>query len=310
LDASFNPQPNSNVTCFAVQPDGKILVGGEFTALGGQARNRLARLNSNGSLDDAFNPGADQAVQSFALQTDGKIILAGAFTVIGGRPHSRIARLNADGTLDNTFNATADNGIGALAVQADGKVLLGGYFTTLSGQPRAHIARLNSTDLATQSVLLSGSKLTWLRGGASPEVWSTTFDCSTNSGTWLRLGEGVRIPGGWQLSAATMPAKTTIRARGYIAGGGQYNGSSWFVETITVVSNTPITLNLDSSGFIANRFGFGLNGPAGQTVVVETSTDLCSWLPVQTNVLGLESSYFSESIANTTPQRFYRLRIP
>ena len=41
----------------AVQADGRIMVGGYFSSINGTARNRLARLNPDGSVDDAFNPG-------------------------------------------------------------------------------------------------------------------------------------------------------------------------------------------------------------------------------------------------------------
>ena len=64
LDASFNPGANSIVYALAVQADGKILVGGSFTTLGGggigtTARNRIGRLNADGSLDTSFDPGAN-----------------------------------------------------------------------------------------------------------------------------------------------------------------------------------------------------------------------------------------------------------
>ena len=45
LPDSFNPVGNSTVQALAVQADGKILVGGAFTTLGGQPRNRIARLS-------------------------------------------------------------------------------------------------------------------------------------------------------------------------------------------------------------------------------------------------------------------------
>ncbi|WP_198973132.1 delta-60 repeat domain-containing protein, partial [Xylophilus sp. ASV27] len=84
----------------AVQPDGKVLVGGGFTQLGGQTRTYLARLNADGSLDTGFNPDANNAVYSLAVQPDGKVLVGGAFTQLGGQTRNRLARLNADGSLD------------------------------------------------------------------------------------------------------------------------------------------------------------------------------------------------------------------
>jgi len=131
----------------AVQPDGKILVGGYFTALQGANRNGIARLNANGSLDNSFNPGTGaNAVTSVALQPDGKVIIGGGFTTVNDTARSGIARLNADGSLDSSFNpGTGVNGtVYSVASQPDGKVLMGGSFTSVNGTNRPNIARLNA----------------------------------------------------------------------------------------------------------------------------------------------------------------------
>src|SRR5690606_4781715 len=95
----FDPGANSAVYSLALQPDGKVLVGGLFTELGGQTRNRLARLNPDGSLDADFNPGANGPIDTVALQPDGKVLVGGQFTQLGGQPRNRLARLNPDGSL-------------------------------------------------------------------------------------------------------------------------------------------------------------------------------------------------------------------
>src|SRR5882724_2728415 len=58
LDLSFAPGagPNNEVWRVALQPDGKMVIGGSFTTVNGTARSRIARLNSDGSLDSSFNP--------------------------------------------------------------------------------------------------------------------------------------------------------------------------------------------------------------------------------------------------------------
>jgi len=144
-DGGFNPGANGDVTALAVQADGKIVVGGWFTTLGGQTRNYIGRLNPDGTLDATFDPGANNNVYALAVQADGKIVVGGAFTTLGGQPRNYIGRLNADGSLDTTFNPGASDAVKALAVQADGKIVVGGYFfTTLGGQPRNYIGRLNA----------------------------------------------------------------------------------------------------------------------------------------------------------------------
>ena len=145
---SFDPNANNDVRVLAVQADGKILVGGFFTSIGGQTRNRIALLNPDGSLDATFDPNANQGVFAVPVQADGKILVGGYFTSMGGQTRNRIARLSPDGSLDATFdpNVTGTTGTGAVfavAVQADGKILVGGDFTSISGQTRNNIARLN-----------------------------------------------------------------------------------------------------------------------------------------------------------------------
>jgi uncharacterized delta-60 repeat protein len=291
-----------------LQADGKILVGGDFTTLGGQSRYYMGRLNADGSLDTSFNPGANNGVYSLALQADGKILVGGNFGMLAGQGRRNIGRLNADGTLDPSFNPGANDVVLSLALQADGKILVGGDFTTLGGQIRNHIGRLNNTDPATQSLTFDGSTLTWTRGGTSPEVWRTTFEYSSDGGaSWTNLGEGIRIPGlpagqpgGWQLTGLALPTNTTFRARGYIVGG---NGSSWFVEA--VLQPLAISAAFHSAD---GHFGFSASGPAGQVVVIEASPDLRTWTPMQTNTLGAGPILFTDPQPALLPSRFYRVR--
>ena len=146
----FDPNANGRIRVVFVQPDGKILIGGEFTTLspnGGPAvtRNRMARLNPDGTLDAAFNPNANTTITSIALQTDGKIVVGGGFTTISGQTRNRIARLDATTGQPDSFDPNASDAIYSVAVQADGKILAGGVFTSIGGQARNRIARLDPT---------------------------------------------------------------------------------------------------------------------------------------------------------------------
>ena len=79
----------------AIQPDGKIIVGGNFTTAGGSTRNRLARFLSNGSFDPDFNPGAGliSQAENIAQQNDGKLLVAGASTSYDGVTRYLVARV-------------------------------------------------------------------------------------------------------------------------------------------------------------------------------------------------------------------------
>ncbi|HAV64983.1 MAG TPA: hypothetical protein DCY13_21750, partial [Verrucomicrobiales bacterium] len=138
--------PDDAVGAMAIQPDGKILIGGQFTSVNGASRNGIARLNANGTLDTSFNPSALQAtVSSLAVQPDGKVLLGGAISLHQTNFH-RVARLNADGSPDGSFNPGTgpDNWVAALALQPDGRIVIGGNFSTVGGVTSRGIARLHA----------------------------------------------------------------------------------------------------------------------------------------------------------------------
>lgn len=143
-DSSFAPTPNGEVAVMALQSDRRILIGGDFTTVTGQPRERLARLYPDGSLDPRFDATANGEVRSIVLQPDGRILLAGQFDQINGQARSRLARIHADGTLDESFNPGANGEVEAVVLQPDGKILVGGRFTTLAGASRSRIGRLDS----------------------------------------------------------------------------------------------------------------------------------------------------------------------
>ncbi|MCS6833463.1 MAG: hypothetical protein NZ521_07795, partial [Flammeovirgaceae bacterium] len=150
LDTGFSPTGtsfNDFVYDLFILPDGKILVAGAFTNYNGTTRNRLARLNSDGTLDTGFAPagtGFNNDVWGIKLLSDEKILAVGNFTSFNGTTRNRILRLNADGTLDNTFNVGTGLNDKAhdLVVQSDGKVIVVGEFTQYQGNSRSRITRI------------------------------------------------------------------------------------------------------------------------------------------------------------------------
>ncbi len=153
LDTSFNTGTSSNgeVRSIVFQPDGKILIGGTFTTYNGTARNRVARINADGTLDATFTPaGTNGPVSSVGLQADGKVVVGGNFTQANALARNRIARFNADGSFDADFNPGVGPGtgtateVGQVLPVANGKTLIAGNFTTFNGQARSRIARLNA----------------------------------------------------------------------------------------------------------------------------------------------------------------------
>ncbi|MGH2665152.1 hypothetical protein [Flavobacterium sp.] len=165
LDTSFNSNSliNGSIFTFQVQSDGKIIINGNFTTVGGVSRNGIARLNADGSFDASWDVGTGFTgglSAGLALQEDGKIIVTGTFTTYNGIARNRIVRLNPDGTLDSTFDiGTGANGAtGKIAIQPDGKIIICGTFSTINGVAKYGIARLN-VDGSVDTSFLVGSGL-------------------------------------------------------------------------------------------------------------------------------------------------------
>ena len=144
FDPSFGSGTGANgiINAMVIQSDGKIIVAGNFTTFNGVSRENIARLNSDGSLDESFNPAAAATddILEVLIQQDGKIIIAD-YT-------KGIVRMNTDGSLDTDFNLGGSgplySTIDALALQVDGKIVIGGAFYQYNDVTRNHIARLNS----------------------------------------------------------------------------------------------------------------------------------------------------------------------
>src|SRR3989339_493913 len=143
----------STVNKIEVQSDGDILVGGAFGTFNDNTRNRIVRLNSDGTEDTAFYTNLGTAVSvgninDIAVQSDGDIVLVGSFTSFNGSTRNRIVRRNSDGTEDTDFYTNLGTGFGSFInsvfIQSDGDILLGGFFSTFNGSTRNRIVRLNS----------------------------------------------------------------------------------------------------------------------------------------------------------------------
>src|SRR5207245_992955 len=101
----------------ALQMDGMIIIGGWFTNVGGVPRNRLARLNRDGTVDLAFNTDIGGTgvpdVRTISLRQDGRIVIGGKFATVNGISCSNLAQLNFDGTLDRSFHPNPNDTVNA-----------------------------------------------------------------------------------------------------------------------------------------------------------------------------------------------------
>ncbi|MBS0556021.1 MAG: delta-60 repeat domain-containing protein [Proteobacteria bacterium] len=146
LDLKFaRVSPNLQVNAVAQQTDGKLLVGGSFSMIGGVLHPCLVRLNTDGTLDTTFDAQAfgGCSVNAVLIDTAGNILVGGSFSKMGGGSRTNIARLHADGTADTGFNSYADQPVWTFAVQGDGKVLVGGDFSYVGAAAHDRLARLD-----------------------------------------------------------------------------------------------------------------------------------------------------------------------
>ena len=149
LDLDFAPATAFSDVLWglAIQPDGKILVGGRQ----GAASGVIYRLSENGSVDPGFASGARATcldatipqINTLSLQTNGAIVLGGAFTYLDSAIRLRLAQLNTFGVLDSTLIPSIGNTVFASAVQPDGKIIIGGNFVNAQGSGKNYLARLN-----------------------------------------------------------------------------------------------------------------------------------------------------------------------
>jgi len=138
---------DSTIYAVAVQPDGKILVGGFFTSFNGTPHYNLVRLNPDSTIDASFDAalGTSGSVRAILYQPDGKIVIGGFFTSVNGVARGRVARINADGTLDTSFDpgTGADSVVYALAQDSVGNIYAGGAISSFNGASLTGIVKLN-----------------------------------------------------------------------------------------------------------------------------------------------------------------------
>lgn len=154
---------DNTVRALALQPDQKLIVGGDYLSLNGVASPYFTRLNPDGSIDESFNSGTgfNGKIYAIAILPDGKIMVGGSFTSYNGNNAGRIIRLNSDGSYDATFDSkiAATTGIiYDICPQNDGKFIIVGSFTKYNNSVVNRVARiLPNGDLDKAFLTGSGS---------------------------------------------------------------------------------------------------------------------------------------------------------
>ncbi len=171
LIASFAPVVNGQVLAVTASPDGsRLYIGGDFTAVDGQTRNRVAAFDTaTGALVAGFSPSVSSQVRALAA-TNSTVYLGGSITAVGGVSRTRLAAVRAaDGGLlpwapvpgvglttgnrnpDAALNGRTSNDVMALVVTGGGaQVVAGGRFDTMNGVDATGVAALDGVTGATR----------------------------------------------------------------------------------------------------------------------------------------------------------------
>ncbi len=385
LDASFDPGlgaagDDSTVWAVAVQPDGKVLVGGVFTYWDERPRARIARLHPDGRLDEGFDPGGGctggpirgldyTSVYSILPQADGKVLMGGAFTYVDGIARNRLARLNADGSLDGAFNpgsgairrgemGPGDTAVYVMAWQdTTGRALVSGYFDTFAGRPRSRLARLGPTGsldagyvpppasgsifgLAVQTdgkVIVAQESTNGLVRLHADGSLDGSFDLGANP--IEQVYAMASLPDGKILAAGSMNFQPVVQRRhsnggldrtllsrmdgGFVgalavdAAGRAYVGGSFASldgfpsQSVARVLPNPAPFRMDNPRLAGTEFQVEVPSVPGQSYSLESKAALSdpNWLPAGNAIAQGARATLTDANA-TVPQKFYRARPP
>jgi uncharacterized delta-60 repeat protein len=300
-DGSINDTFNENrgisgpVYSAGVQADGKVLIAGFFGDVNNKRRQGIARLESNGRLDETFDPGlilnqafyssSNVVVYSLVVQGDGKVIIGGGFTNINGIGRNNIARLNSDGSVDETFNPGegTDYSVYRVVLQPDGRVLISGGFNHADGTALPYFARLNADGSLDRSfqpnlgfpyamavepegqIVVAGYRIT--------NSTAVVFVVRLNPDGSIDPGFNVGPIGGYAVNSVG------VQPDGRILVGGSFNSIGGINRTNIARLNDDgsVDLSFDPGsavqGTTANLLGSFLLQPDGKILVGATATD-------------------------------------
>ncbi|MBC8161590.1 MAG: hypothetical protein H7Z42_10270 [Roseiflexaceae bacterium] len=208
------PAANGAVYASVADGTGGWYIGGSFTTIGGLARNRLAHILADQTVDLAWNPGANDTV--YALIGNGtNMYVGGTFTVVGGEERSGLAALNVASGSATLWNPSPDSTVYALVVSGS-TLYAGGDFSTIGGQTRNRLAALDTT---------SGNATAW-----DPNANNTVYTLAVSGSTVYAGGNFTRIGADTRLRLAAIDASDTATNWNPVA--------SNSVRALTIVAGT------------------------------------------------------------------------
>jgi len=281
IDTTFNmgSGSNNNIYASAIDGNGKILIGGNFTTYSGSTINSIARINTNGTLDTTFNVGGgiNNIAYNILPVSQSKILVGGGFSLYSGSSAYNLIRINSNGTLDSTFAAAAtsfvDNTVITFATQSDGKIIVGGAFnnTAYSSPYLAKLTPQQTPDTTFNPITgLNGSVYTFatqsdgkiLIGGQFTSYSGSTTNYITRINTNGTRDTTFNIGAGFNNQVEVI----RVQPDGKILVGGlftQYSGS---------IAQNHIT-RLNSNGTKDTTFNFGAGFSNGTVYDMQLQSD-------------------------------------
>lgn len=171
VDNTFNTGTGAgagnSLAVHVLQPDGKIILGGNDLTYNNTAVGNIFRINSDGSLDNTFNNVYINQIGAIVFrQSDGTYYLIGRFNSVNDQPMNHVALLDQNGQLNPAFNSPIGfNNVDLLRgyIQADDKIIIYGNFTSYNGNVRNRILRLNPDGSLDTTFDLSDGADNWIQ---------------------------------------------------------------------------------------------------------------------------------------------------
>jgi len=277
VDTAYNPElgPNDEVSCGALQADGKLVFGGDFTSVNEIVTPYIARFNQDGSLDgtfhpELFTPRSLAHITTISIQSDQRIVITGSPRCVSQCFYPCTARLNSDGSWDGSFvQLSVDGYIKRSLVQQNDKIIFLGGFALVNTNPAAGIFRIN-TDGSHDG------------GYKAAAVHPNSIEYS------LLQTNGQVIVGGMFTSVDKRPLSTLVRLNG---------------DAPQVTLSNPTYSQ--HGGFYAK-----IQTHPGASVTVQTSSNLSTWSQFTSFTSTNWSADLIDSNASLYDKRFYRVFAP
>ncbi len=197
LITSWAPTTNGDVLSIVPSPDNtRLYIGGSFTTVNGQTRNRIAALDpATGNLIGSFQPKPDATVRAIAATSD-TVYFGGLLSAVGGVARTRVASVRAsDGALLSWAPNAQGGSVHSLALSPTGnQLIIGGSFTTMNGSSNPGYG-LASVNPSTGALLPFAANSLIRNGGANAAITGLSVDADSLYVSGFVFGSGGNLEG-------------------------------------------------------------------------------------------------------------------